>query len=127
MNENSELSTNSLVEVNEYRPTAAELRLLEVLANPTFAGASVTAKCKAAGCTTPVYYAALKKPGFVEMIKDTAYDLVKSHLTDIVNATYNFAMKNPQNQQDRKMLLEMGKMLNEKFDGNVMLVKFDND
>lgn len=127
MDDEKALLTNNLMEVNEYKPTAAELRLLEVLANPNFAGASVTAKCKAAGCTTPVYYTALKKPGFVDLIRDTALDLVKAHLTDVVNATYNFAIKHPQNQQDRKMLLEMGKMLNEKFDGNVMLVKFDSE
>ena len=115
----NELLTNKLVEVNEYKPTPAELRLLEVMINPEFAGKTVTDKCKAAECTTPVYYAALKKPGFMALVRESAIDLVKDKLVDVVNATVKFAVSTAQNHQDRRILLEMAGLYREKTDLNI--------
>ena len=107
---------DNLTEVSEYTPTAAETRLLEVMINPEFVGKSVVDKCKAAECTTPVYYTALKKPGFMALVRESAVDLVKDKLIDVIAATVKYAVTSQQNYQDRRILLEMSGMYREKQD-----------
>lgn len=103
---------------NKYIPTAAEEKLLLVLANPEHFGKSVVAKCKEAGVVTNVYYDAFKKPGFMDLFNKMMLDIVRGSVGDILHAAIKFGASEKANNADRKMLLEMAgtyapKMINE--------------
>lgn len=84
--------------------------------NPTYAGKSVIDKCKAANCTTPIYYTAMKKPGFVEMCKQTAIDLIKSEILPLIQLGLREAKRG--SFQHWKILLEMADMHTDKSEIN---------
>jgi hypothetical protein len=106
----------NLTKLNEYSPTSAELRLLQVLLDPNFVGKSVVDKCKAANCTTPIYYAAIKKPGFNEMCKQTAIDLIKAEVLPLIQSGLREAKRG--SFQHWKVLLEMAGLYSEKSEVN---------
>jgi hypothetical protein len=96
----------------EYKPTAAEKRLLEVLLNPDNRWKSVTAVCSLANCTRKVYYKAFKKPGFVTIYKDEAKGLVEREVLPVLHAFVQQAKGG--SYQHGKALLEMAGVYVEK-------------
>lgn len=95
---------SDLTKDNRYKPTPAEKKLLEVLINPEYLGKSVMDICKVAGVSRFKYYDAMKKEDFVSLVNETTMDLIKGKASDVLNATYKFALKE-KGHQDRKMLL----------------------
>lgn len=112
----------ALTEVNEYQPTAAEARLLEVLSDPTHFRKSITDKCEIAGISRVTYYEVMKKPQFVNLIPKTAMELVKARAMDLINASYEAALKG--SFADRELLIEMAGMHNGKPETQVQVNNF---
>ena len=96
--------SEKLTEANKYKPTPAEKKLLEVLINPDYVGKSVTAICKAAKVSRFKYYDAMKNESFVELVNETTMSLIKGKVSDVLNATYKYALTE-KGHQDRKVLL----------------------
>jgi hypothetical protein len=107
MNDNS---TN----ISEYKPTAAEERLLEVMMHPENFGKSITEKCRIAEIDRQTYYNAMKKPEFVELYNSYNKEMIRSTIGEVIQATKNFGIRFPGNHQDRKILLEMAGAYTEK-------------
>lgn len=103
---------------NGYKPTPAEIKLLEVLINPEYLGKNVTDICEVAGISRFKYYEAMKKDGFQELVNDMAFRLVKGKIADVLNATYTYAM-GEKGHQDRKMLLTMAGLYVDKKESEV--------
>lgn len=98
---------------NNYKPTAAEKKLLEVLINPDFVGKSITAICKAANVSRKKYYDAMSKDEFVRLVNNTTMDLIKGKASDVLNASYKYAMT-AKGHQDRKMILTIAGIYTDK-------------
>lgn len=107
MDENSKISDISKL-------TEAELRILEVSLNPALVSKNVKEKCKIAEVSRDSWYRAFKNPEFVRCLNDGCLDMLKSRVSELVNATYKYAVKNPKNSQDRKVLLTMAGLYKEK-------------
>lgn len=103
---------------DNYTPTVAEKKLLEVLINPENLGKSVTELCNLADVSRNKYYDAMKKTSFQELVKHTTMELIKGKIGDVVNATYLYAL-GERGHQDRKMLLTMAGLYAEKTDATV--------
>lgn len=99
------MTTELVTETHEYQPTAAEARLLEVLSDPLHFRKSITEKCELADIARKTYYEVMKRPEFVTLIPKTALDLVKTRAMDLINASYDAALRG--SFSDREMLLEM--------------------
>lgn len=110
--------SKSGTKVNEYRPTKAENRLLEALVNPDNVGKNVEEMCSVAEVAKNTYYKAMKKPDFVKLVNETTLDLIKSKVSDVLNASYTFALTD-KGFQDRKILLQMAGLLVEKTETTV--------
>jgi hypothetical protein len=108
--------TNELTKSDAYQPTTAELKLLEVICNPSYTGENITELCQIAGISRETYYKAMSKEGFKLLIKDTSLDLVRSKLAQVVNATIDFAINNPKCAADRKIVLQMADMVTDKLE-----------
>jgi hypothetical protein len=106
----SNITTNS----DGYKLTAAEERLIKVLIDPEHFGKSVTDKCQAAGISRETYYNTMKKQEFCDLYNETVRAGLKSSVSEIIKATYNFGKRFPGNHQDRKILLEMAGAYTEK-------------
>lgn len=104
---------SDLTKDNNYKPTPAEKKLLEVLINPDYLGKSTTEICKVAGISRFKYYDAMKKEDFRQLVNETTMDLIKGKAADVLNATYKFAMKE-KGHQDRKMLLTIADIYKDK-------------
>ena len=115
---------------NEYRPTAAEKKLLEVLINPEHLGKTVIELCSLAEIGKTKYYQAMKKDEFRQLVNETTMDLIKGKASDVLNATYKFALKE-KGHQDRKMLLTIAGIYVDKQEiehtGSVELAKAADD
>ena len=94
-------------ELDNYEPTPAEQRLLQVLLDPANVGKSVTEKCQLAGVSRDVYYKAMQKEGFIRLKNRLTYDLLKANIDEVLRATFKYALNNSKNHADRKLLLEM--------------------
>ena len=110
--------SKSGTKVNEYRPTKAENRLLEALVNPDNVGKNVEEMCSVAEVAKNTYYKAMKKPDFVKLLNDTTLELIKGKVSDVLNASYTFALTE-KGFQDRKILLQMAGLLVEKTETTV--------
>lgn len=102
-----------MTERNKYKPTAAEKKLLEVLINPDYLGKSVTTICKAAGVSRKKYYDAMGKEEFVGLVNDTTMDLIKGKASEVLNATYKYALT-AKGHQDRKLILTIAGIYTDK-------------
>ncbi|MCJ7839967.1 hypothetical protein MUB24_03370 [Lederbergia sp. NSJ-179] len=102
---------------DNYKPTAAEKKLLEVLISPENVGKSVTDICNLAGVSRNKYYDAMKKKDFQDLVKSTTLDLVKGKIGNVLNATYLYAL-GEKGHQDRKILLTMAGLYVDKQDIN---------
>ncbi len=69
----------------EYRPTAKQQKLLDVLLDPQNRGITITDACALAGCSRKVYYNAIKNEEFVKLYKDQSFDLIKAALGQVIN------------------------------------------
>ena len=103
---------------NIYRPTPAEKKLLEVLVSPENTGKSVQDLCNLANISRFKYYQAMKKPDFVKLVNETTLELIKGKVSDVLNASYTFALTE-KGFQDRKILLQMAGLLVEKTETTV--------
>lgn len=96
-----------------YILTGAEERLLGVLCNPEFRAKTVTAKCKEARVSRDIYYAATKKQGFLLALRDAQIGVVQAMVSDVVKATYHYALTEARCHQDRRIILEMAGLYRE--------------
>ena len=103
---------------NIYRQTPAEKKLLEVLVSPENTGKSVQDLCNLANISRFKYYQAMKKPDFVKLVNETTLELIKGKVSDVLNASYTFALTE-KGFQDRKILLQMAGLLVEKTETTV--------
>ena len=102
------MTTKELTDNNNYKPTTAELRILEVLSNPDNILLSITKKAELADISRLTWYKAFAKPGFVNLISDTAIGLIRGRAIELVNASFREAKRG--SFADRKMLLEVAKI-----------------
>jgi predicted DNA-binding protein YlxM (UPF0122 family) len=102
--------------VDTYKATANELKLIEALSNPENRELNISEVCELIGISRQAYYKMFKKPEFVKYYNDFQLELVKSSIGDIIKATLFFGMTDPKCHQDRKMILEMGKVYTPKQD-----------
>lgn len=100
---------NEITKPNDYKPTNAEIKILEVLSDPANLRKSITEKCEIAGISRTAWYESFKKPEFVSLIPNTAIDLIRARAVELVNASFNAALSGSFN--DRKMLLESAKIV----------------
>lgn len=105
--------SNSSTKDYNYKLTAAEKKLFEVLVNPEHTGKSVTELCNLAKISRNKYYQTMRKADFVELVNEVTMDLIKGKAADVLNATYKFAMKE-KGHQDRKMLLTIADIYKDK-------------
>lgn len=97
-------------EVNTYKATVNELKLIEALSNPENRDLNISQVCELIGISRQAYYKMFKKPDFVKYYNEFQLELVKSRIGDVIKATILFAITEPKCHGDRKMLLEMGKV-----------------
>ena len=116
---------NNQAKTDEYSPTPAEIKLVEVLLNPESYKKSITEKCQMAGISRDSYYRIMKNPEFCEYYNEQVRANIKSSVGEIIQATRNFGTRFPGNHQDRKILLEMAGAYTEKSEvkhtGNVLI------
>lgn len=98
---------------NRYKPTAAEKKLLEVLINPDNLGKPVQELCSLAKIGRTKYYDAMSKDGFVDLVNETTMDLIKGKASDVLNATYKYALTE-KGHQDRKIILTIAGIYTDK-------------
>ena len=89
----------------KYKPTVAELRLLNVLLNPDHRLKSVTEICSLAPCTRKVYYYAFKKEKFVDYYIKESKQMISKAYAGIINASIRQALRG--DATHAKMLLNM--------------------
>lgn len=89
----------------KFKPTLAQERLLEVLLNPDHRLKSVTDICSLAPCTRKVYYAAFKKPEFIDYYMKESKRMISKAYAGIINASIRQALRG--DATHAKMLLNM--------------------
>jgi hypothetical protein len=116
---------NNQTKTDQYKLTAAEERLLEVLINPENYGKSITEKCLIADICKDTYYRIMRNQEFTDYYNEQIKSNLKNSVGEIIQATKNFAVRFPGNHQDRKILLEMAGAYTEKSEvkhtGEVMI------
>ena len=118
--------------VNEYEPTAAEKRILEVALNPESFSMNIEERCKAAKTSKVTWYKAMGKQPFTDLLNSLTMDMLKGKVSNIVNATYKFATTDSKCASDRKVLLTMAGLYTDKqqLDNNIsgaLEIKLDNE
>lgn len=103
-----------MTEFDNYNPTPSERKVLEVLCNPENAGLNVTELCQKADVSRQTYYALREKPGFIEYKNELIMKMLKDNIGSVIAATVKFASTNSKCSQDRKMLLTMAGMYQDK-------------
>lgn len=116
-------------EVNTYKATPNEMKLIEALSNPENRDLNISEVCELIGISRVAYYKMFKKPDFVKYYNEFQLELVKSHIGDVLKATIHFAMNEAKCHGDRKILLEMGRVYTPKQElehsGNPLNVTFN--
>ena len=108
MNEIEGVKHNYLTENDEYSPTPAETRIIEVSLNPEHAGKTITEKCQIAKVSRETWYAVFRKPEFKSLVNKTALDLVQDGLGDALSALKKSAANpSPKANPDRRLLFEL--------------------
>lgn len=69
-----------------YQLTNAEDRLLEVLLDPKNRLSNTTERCKLAGISRTSYYKIMRRPEFIEVYRQQAYDLFAQNIGPVVTA-----------------------------------------
>lgn len=96
----------------EYSPTKQEKKLLEALLNPELRTKKISVICDTIKLDRNVYYRAMKKEGFRELLNREAKALVGESVIPIINAFKKQAEKG--SFFHGKILLEMAGMYTEK-------------
>lgn len=110
------MEETSDMKVDIYNPTGNELKLIEALSNPEYRDMNVSQVCELVEISRQAYYKMFKKQAFVKYYNDFQLELVKNSVGDIIKATLFFGINDPKCHQDRKMILEMGKVYTPKQD-----------
>jgi hypothetical protein len=105
--------------VDTYKPTAGEMKLIEALSNPENRDINVSELCLLIGISRAAYYKMFAKDEFVKFYNEFQFKLIKGNIGDIIKATVRFATESAGNHADRKMLLEMAGVYNEKVNMNM--------
>ncbi len=98
-----------LANPDKYRPTPKEQDLLEIMINPENYECTPSKLMELASVNPNCYYDAIKKKGFIELLKEKSFNLVDSSIPLVVNAFVSHAKKG--SYQHGKTLLEMGNMI----------------
>ncbi|AIQ34222.1 hypothetical protein R50345_06045 [Paenibacillus sp. FSL R5-0345] len=98
----------TVTQVDTYKPTGNEMKLIEALSNPENRDLNISQVCELIGISRQAYYKMFKKQDFVKYYNQFQLDLVKSSIGDIIKATIFFGVNDPKCHQDRKLILEMG-------------------
>lgn len=108
--------SETVTQVDTYKPTGNELKLIEALSNPENRELNVSQVCELVGISRQAYYKMFRKPEFVKYYNDFQLELVKSNIGDVLKAAIYFAINDPKCHGDRKLILEMGKVYTPKQD-----------
>lgn len=100
--------------VHNYIPTPYEKKLLEALLIPENQLLNISELCELLGMSRHVYYDAIKKPGFLEIQRQMSMDIMKANVNKVVAATIKYALECPNNHSDRKILLTMAGIYDDK-------------
>jgi len=101
-------------ETDQYIPTAAEKRILEVALNPDSFTMNIKERCQAAKTSKETWYKAMSKKPFTDLLNNLTMDMLKGKVSNIVNATYKFATTDSKCASDRKVLLTMAGLYTDK-------------
>ena len=92
--------------LTNYKPSAIEEKLLEVLLNPKYRMKSITDICQIAEMSRQSYYNAFAKPEFEAYYKQKSLEMVKQSIAPVLAAFMAEAKRG--SFQHGKVLLEMG-------------------
>jgi hypothetical protein len=106
------MSENSPKNPTEYKLTECEEKLIEALLNPENRMKTTKDLCQSIGISRDTYYEAFKKPGFVEIYKQSSKELVNRSVGPIVSAFIKEAARG--SFQHGKVLLEMADLYSER-------------
>lgn len=99
---------------NVFNPTPAEKKLLELMILPENHLITVKELCEKAGVSKTVYYDCQKKPYFVALQKEITMSMIKGSVDKVLAATIKFATEGSNNHADRKILLTMAGIYDDK-------------
>ena len=88
-----------------WKPTKAEIKLVEVMVNPANRYDTAKEWCKKAGVGRDVYYVAFKKPEFCEYYTKASMGIVRRSVAPVLNAFEKEAVRG--SYQHGKLLLEL--------------------
>lgn len=127
MNNDMELSTISVTEVDNGKLTPAREKILTALLNPEFIGLTVTEKCQRISVSRQAWYTALHDADFMELVNKTSLDVLKEGVASVMAALLKSA-SNPSSKSnpDRRLFFELTGHTMKEFGGqNVVVVKID--
>jgi len=105
--------------------TSKAMSLLDVLREPSSAGLTVVEICTRAGIDRVTYYKYFKNPEFVAAVRQECLGAVYGGLLPTVQRVIIGAMdKDEKNPHWAKMVLQMGKMIDETKDAMPPTIKF---
>lgn len=105
-------------QVEEYRPTKNEQKLLEVMLNPDHRFLTIQKQCQLAGVDRSVHYRAFRKKEFVELYREESRALTVRALARVVNACVDEAVRG--SAQHAKIVLGMAGEYSEKQDVRIL-------
>lgn len=100
---------SQITKTDEYVPTAAEKKLLNVMLNPENVTLNVTEVCAKAGVSRDLYYTAIGKEGFRKIMPDLSRQLVSGSILQVVQAFVREAKKG--SFPHGKTILEMAELV----------------
>ena len=101
-----------VTKLNNYNPTNAEVKILDVLSDPDNLRKNITEKSKLAGVSRKTWYASFAKSGFVSLIPNTSIEMIRARAIELTNAAIKAGLGN--SFADRKMLLETAGVISER-------------
>lgn len=106
------MAENTEQNLTNYELTPSEEKLIEALLNPENRMKKVTDLCQTIDISRETYYAAFKKPGFVEIYKQASKELINRSVGPVISAFIKEASRG--SFQHGKVLLEMADLYTEK-------------
>jgi hypothetical protein len=98
----------------KYEPTPSEKKVLAVQLDPTNLNLNIVERCKLAKVSRKTWYDSMAKIEFTTLLNDMCLDQMKGRMSEVLDATINFAVMDSRCGSDRKILLAMGGLYNEK-------------
>jgi hypothetical protein len=97
-----------LYKASDRKLTAAETRVLKVLCNPDYFGASNADRIAAANTSERRFYQIMADKWFVQQQKEAVLKMIQGDVSGVVNAALQSAkLEGRAGHSDRKMLLQM--------------------